>query len=170
MQSVSELPAEFNNANFAQDDHEGIEELYGVEQDGPKVQEIGRVVTREGRLLAFPNVFQHRVAPFKLEDPSKPGHRKILALFLIDPHCRVISTANVPPQQKDWWSPEIRDSARLAQMPKEIVDQVIEDVEDFPISLEEAKEFRLKLMEERRVYVEEVNEDIQSSNFNFCEH
>ena len=133
------------------------------------MQEIGRVVTREGRLLAFPNVFQHRVAPFKLEDPSKPGHRKILALFLIDPHCRVISTANVPPQQKDWWSPKIRDSERLAKLPGEIVDQIMEDV-DFPISLEEAKELRLKLMEERKVYVEGVNEQIRSSTFFFCEH
>ncbi len=156
--------------NSAQDDHEGIEELYGVKQDGPKVQEIGRVVTREGRLLAFPNVFQHRVAPFKLEDSSKPGHRKILALFLIDPHCRIISTANVPPQQKDWWDPEIRDSGRLAKLPKEIVDQVFKDVEDFPISLKEAKELRLALMEERKVYVKEVNEDIQSYRFYFCEH
>lgn len=55
-------------------------------------------------------------------------------------------------------------------MPKEIVDQVVEDVEDFPISLEEAKELRLELMEERKVYVEEVNKDIQSLTFFFCEH
>ena len=134
------------------------------------MQELGQVVTREGRLLAFPNVFQHRVGPFKLEDPSKPGHRKILALFLIDPHCRIISTANVPPQQKNWWSPEIRDSERLAGMPNEVVDQIVDDVDDFPISLEEAKELRLELMEERKVFVEDVDNEIQSSTFFFCEH
>ena len=134
------------------------------------MQELGQVFTREGRLLAFPNVFQHRVGPFKLEDPSKPGHRKILALFLIDPHCRIISTANVPPQQKNWWSPEIRDSERLAGMPNEVVDQIVDDVDDFPISLEEAKELRLELMEERKVFVEDVETDIQSSTFFFCEH
>ena len=156
--------------NIAQDDHEGVEELYGIQQDWAQVQEIGRVVTKEGRLLAFPNVFQHRVAPFKLQDPSKPGHRKILALFLVDPNCRIISTANVPPQQKDWWSPEVRASDRFAKLPNELVDKVVEDVEDFPISLEEAKKLRLQLMEERKVYVDEVNEDIQSHTFNFCEH
>lgn len=134
------------------------------------MQEIGRVVTKEGRLLAFPNVFQHRVAPFSLQDPSNPGHRKILALFLVESNCRIISTANVPPQQKDWWSPEIRDSERLAKLPKEIVDKVVEDVEDLPISLAEAKKIRLELMEERKVYVDEVNEDIQSATFFFCEH
>ena len=110
------------------------------------------------------------MAPFKLEDPSKPGHRKILALFLIDPHCRIISTANVPPQQKSWWSPEIRDSERLASIPKEVVDQIVDDVDDFPISLEEAKGLRLELMEERKVFVDEVDKDIQSSTFFFCEH
>jgi hypothetical protein len=65
-------------------------------------QHLGSVVCKEGRLLTFPNVVQHCVSPFSLEDKTKPGHRKILALFLIDPHRRIISTANVPPQQEDW--------------------------------------------------------------------
>ena len=124
------------------------------------MQEIGRVVIREGRLLAFPNVFQNRVNPFKLEDPSKSGHIKLLTLFLVDPYCRIISTSNVPPQQKDWWSPEIRDSERLARMPKEVVDQIVGEVDDFPISLEEAKELRLKLKEDRTVYMDKWNEEI----------
>lgn len=131
------------------------------------MQQIGRVLTREGRLLVFPNVFQHRVAPFELEDPSKEGHRKILALFLIDPHCRIISTANVPPQQKDWWSPEIRDSGLLARMPTEVLDQIVADVEDFPISMEEAKRLRLKLMKERELYANEVNKDVEEAPFEF---
>lgn len=105
------------------------------------------MLTREGRLLVFPNVFQHRVAPFELEDPSKEWHRKILALFLIDPHCRIISTANVSPQQKDWWSPEIRDCGRLVRTLRKVVDQIVVDVDDFSILLEEAKRPRLELME-----------------------
>ena len=55
-------------------------------------------------------------------------------------------------------------------MPKEIVDQIVDDVDDFPISLEEAKELRLELMQERKAFVKEVNQDIQSSTFFFCEH
>ena len=55
-------------------------------------------------------------------------------------------------------------------MPKEIMDQIVEEVDDFPISLEEAKELRLKLMDERKVFVKDVNEEIQSSTFFFCEH
>lgn len=42
--------------------------------------------------------------PLSLEDRSKPGHRKILALFLVDPHRRIISSANVPLHRPDWAS------------------------------------------------------------------
>ena len=55
-------------------------------------------------------------------------------------------------------------------MPTEVVDQIVDDVDGFPISLEEAKELRLELMEERKVFVDEVDKDIQSSTFFFCEH
>lgn len=72
--------------------------------NGSCTQSYGSVDTRPGRLLAFPNVFQHRVSPFQLADPTKPGHRRFVALWLVDPHLRILSTANVPPQQQDWWT------------------------------------------------------------------
>lgn len=53
------------------------------------VQEIGAVDTKEGRLVTFLDVLQHQVQPFKLVSPSKPGHRKMIALFLIDPNIKV---------------------------------------------------------------------------------
>jgi hypothetical protein len=43
------------------------------------------------------------VSSFKLADPTKPGHRRFIALWLVDPHQRIISTASVPPQRQDWW-------------------------------------------------------------------
>ena len=71
------------------------------------------------------------------------------------------------PQQKDWWGSEIRDKVRdrgrLARLPTEIVDQIVNDVDEFPISMEEAQELRLKLMEERKAYVEVTNEEIEYS-------
>lgn len=75
-----------------------------LRRDGCCVQNYGTVDTRPGRLLAFPNVLQHRVSSFKLADPTKPGHRRFIALWLVDPHIRIISTANVPPQQQEWWA------------------------------------------------------------------
>ena len=70
---------------------------------------------------------QHRVSPFKLVDPTKPGHRRFIALWLVDPNKRIISTANVPPQQQDWWfdaifgdTPQSRDAV-MAKLPAEVV-------------------------------------------------
>ncbi|KAK0717648.1 hypothetical protein B0T26DRAFT_751682 [Lasiosphaeria miniovina] len=92
--------------NVGQDRYHWMEHVYGVRHlnGSPRLQNYGSVLTREGRLLAFPNVFQHRVSGFRLADPSKPGHRRFIALWLVDPLTRIISTANVPPQQADWWS------------------------------------------------------------------
>lgn len=140
---------------------------------------------QEGRLLTFPNVsvvalpfkhrrlklqqiLQHRVAPFRLSDPAKPGYRKILALFLVDPFRPIISTANVPCQQRDTWADQIRAIEPLSSLPVELADQIInvrlpsyllgidnqwyrKFVPDFPVSLAVAKEQRLELMAERSI-------------------
>jgi hypothetical protein len=66
------------------------------------------------------------VRPFELLDPSRPGHRKILALFLVNPHCPIISTANIPCQQKNWWVDEIRNMGSLGIMPPEIVNGILQ--------------------------------------------
>lgn len=114
------------------------------------MQEVGGVDTKEGRLLTFPNILQHRVQPFKLVNPTKPGHCKILALFLVDPNIRIISTANIPCQQKEWWSEEIQaDAGAVSGLPAELKAHIFDEVKDFPIGLAEAKGLRLKLMKER---------------------
>lgn len=112
-----------------QDSYHWMECNYGTRLSvggGSCIQNYGSVNTCEGRLLAFPNVFQHRVSPFKLADPTKPGHRRFIALWLVDPHQRIISTANVPPQQQDWWFESVfgasRDSQKAAadKLPAEV--------------------------------------------------
>ncbi|KAF8521940.1 hypothetical protein BU17DRAFT_75381 [Hysterangium stoloniferum] len=138
--------------DYPQHEHDWLSVVFGCENEGPAVQYIGTVDTKEGRILTFPNILQHQVQPFKLEDPTKPGHRKILAMFLVDPNIRVISTANVPCQQRDWWAEALSEAkgCGLDPLPAELRTQVINDVEGFPISLKEAKELRLELMKERR--------------------
>lgn len=127
--------------------------------------------TVEGRLLTWPNVLQHQVQPFELADRSKPGHRKILALFLVDPNIRVISTANIPCQQRDWWSEHIqREKSAISNLPVELQDHVFGQVEDFPLSLKEAKELRLELMEERKNFVVLHDEEFKQHTFSLCEH
>lgn len=161
---------------YGQDDYEGVEQIYGIEQEGPALQEVGRVLTRECRLLAFPNILHHRVSPFRLEDPNKAGHRKLLALFLVDPHVRILSTSNIPPQQRSWLSSETVERTnsllqRTAELPNELVDKIVPHISFSTVTLDEAKEFRLKLMEERKAFVYNMNGHIENfAKFNFCEH
>jgi hypothetical protein len=124
-------------------------------------QELGSVSTIEGRCIAFPNIFQHLVSPFKLADPTKPGHRKILVFFLCDPTITDIpDTTTVPPQQLDWYRDEIRripETDPIYTLPPEVMQSVMDTVEMDLMSREEAEEHRLELMEERSAFVVENN-------------
>ncbi|RSM06593.1 hypothetical protein CDV31_009022 [Fusarium ambrosium] len=123
--------------------------LLGPMSGGACLQNYGRVETREGRLLAFPNVFHHRVTPFELADKTKPGHRRFIALWLVDPFMRVISTANVPPQQEEW-----------------LEQKGIEGT----MSAEEAKGHREKLMKERAAFRNDAEGSWEGVDYGFCEH
>ncbi|KAF4630381.1 hypothetical protein G7Y89_g7765 [Cudoniella acicularis] len=164
-----------DDLGYPQGVHGWLEEVYGCENYGPGVQKIGTITCSENRLLTFPNVLQHQVQPFSLVDRSKHGHRKILALFLVDPGIRVISTANVPPQQKEWWAEEVDRQTggtkkAIGGLSKELRDMIFEEAGDFPIAMEEAKELRLELMEERKHYSTRLEEAFEENTFSLCEH
>jgi hypothetical protein len=112
------------------------------------------------------------VSPFSLADPSKPGHRKILALFLIDPKMRIISSANVPPQQEEWsrGRRDLVDGLLGERLPVELQEMVRKDLPKSVMSLEEAKEYRLELMEERKWKAQEQNVAFTGGEFSLCEH
>ncbi|KAH6912119.1 hypothetical protein BKA70DRAFT_826214 [Coprinopsis sp. MPI-PUGE-AT-0042] len=159
---------------YEQNVHDFLWDVYGCSNDDGSVQEVGSVETREGRLLTFPNILQHQVQPFELEDPTKPGHRKILALFLVDPNVRVLSTAHVPPQQLDWWRKSLNEGNEtnlLNDLPAELQDHVYSEVDEFPISLEEAKSLREELMHERKDFALQHSKAFEASlTFSLCEH
>ncbi|KAF8061697.1 hypothetical protein FPV67DRAFT_292644 [Lyophyllum atratum] len=147
---------------------EWLMKVFGCDFDDSGIQEVGTVDTLEGRLLVWPNILQHRANPFQLADLTKPGHQKILALYLVDPNIRVISTANVPCQRRDWWSNLIRqgDSA-ITTLPIEIQDLIFREAEEFPIGLEEAKDLRIRLLEERTSFEGRHDEAFNHGEF-FC--
>lgn len=147
-------------------------ELVRNQDDSAITQDLGSVDCREGRLLTFPNTLQHRVSPFSLADRSKPGHRKILALFLIDPHQRIISSANVPPQRDDWGQHKREFVAELLLrwLPRELGDMISRETIPSPITLEEAKGYRLELMDERSARSQEHNQTFETGQFSLCEH
>jgi hypothetical protein len=122
----------------------------------------------------------HRVEPFRLSDPTKSGHRKIVALFLVDPNIKIISTAYVPCQQQEWWWEAIMakpntstkggsKSSTIGNLPVELLDQISEKV-DFPLNVKEAKDLRSELMAERKVFRLKRQESAASWTFSLCEH
>ncbi|KAF8214272.1 hypothetical protein K438DRAFT_1956357 [Mycena galopus ATCC 62051] len=145
------------------EDHNCVYTLYGFPANGYCVQELGEM-------------YQHRVSPFKLSDSSKPGHRKILAIFLVDPTIKGIpSTTVVPPQQAEWASDALQEShkcggSRASRLPQEVVDLVKEQLPTTFMTLEEAKEYRLALMKERTVFVKEYSDTACGVQMNMCEH
>lgn len=156
------INAETMTMKTTQHEYNSLERYYGIEQEGPCLQELGKVLTREGRMLAFPNVLQHCVHKFRLKDETKPGHRKILVMFLVDPHVRVLSTANVPPQQRDWWQEEVQQVKPFSDLPQEIFDKIIESVDGFPLSYDAQCEARQKLMDERGALNGNINEGFEN--------
>ncbi|MFC8294056.1 DUF4246 domain-containing protein [Streptomyces sp. NPDC057242] len=136
--------AALDDPHYEQNDDNGLREVYGLEDEDALNQVLGSVATPAGRCLAFPNVLQHRVAPFRLADPTRPGHRKILAFFLVDPSERIVSTSDVPPQQP-WADTSTMTRAR-------------------------AEEYREELMKERKFFVDEHNEQLYERAFSLCEH
>ncbi|RMJ09339.1 hypothetical protein CDV36_011035 [Fusarium kuroshium] len=125
-----------------------IERVFAMKIRETKLQEIGSVLTREGRAIFYPNVYQNRLGPFELVDKTRPGHCKMLALFLVDPANPIISTANIPPQRQDWWSEKFEDLSLVRTLPPELWHQINENV-DFPISKEIAKKNREEMTSER---------------------
>ncbi|KAF8198398.1 hypothetical protein K438DRAFT_2016443 [Mycena galopus ATCC 62051] len=158
-----------------QDDDECMDLLYGMERECLLVQDIGAVVTKAGRALCWPNLFQHCVSPFKLADPSRPGHRKILAFFLVDPtEDRIVSATDVPPQQEDWAATAFEEACEastsvLGDFPQELRDAVKDHFPETVMTLKEAEAYRLALMKERTASVA-AYETRYVGTFNMCEH
>ncbi|KAL6230446.1 hypothetical protein BDW75DRAFT_244797 [Aspergillus navahoensis] len=150
----------------------GFEPDVGYSDYEQATQELGGVSCRVGRLLTFPNTLQHRVSPFSLADRSKPGHRKILALFLIDPTRRIISTANVSPQREDWWNEwaAVTHNVLARRLPIELQAMVRKNLDFTPMAMDEAKAYRLELMDERSLKSESENERFTRGGFSLCEH
>ncbi|WP_278262082.1 DUF4246 domain-containing protein [Nocardia sp. AG03] len=136
--------AAVDDPRYEQNDSSGMRDVYGLADEDQLNQYLGAVETSPGRCLAFPNVLQHRVAPFQLADPTRPGHRKILAFFLIDPSVTITSTADIPPQQPG--SPTST------------------------MTRAEAERYREELMKERTYFVDEHNEELYEREFSLCEH
>lgn len=102
-----------------------------------------------------------------MEDSTRNGHRKILVFFLVDPSVKILSTVRVPPQQKSWFQMEVDKES--TSLPVEITHKIL-DILEWPMTLEEAKKHRDELMEERKYFVSQSNEQHFERLFYLCEH
>lgn len=108
------------------------------------VHTFGSVLMIEGRLLSWPNTLRSKQEPFTLANPHQPGNLTVIKLRLVDPHYRICSTRNVPPQQHDWWATEARHASDLdARLPPELVHLVMEQTNWWPMSTAEARRLRV---------------------------
>ncbi|KAF7354698.1 hypothetical protein MSAN_01383500 [Mycena sanguinolenta] len=158
-----------------QDDEMCMDILYGLKRDTHCCQDLGSIATPAGRALAWPNVYQHCVAPFRLLDPSKSGHRKILAIFLVDPSIEPIPSAtNIPPQQADWILDTMQEAqgdpnSLFSRLPLELLCSICDRLPGTFMTRQEAEGYRLELMDERTSVGKERAKEL-SYTFNMCEH
>ncbi|KAI0824348.1 hypothetical protein BC628DRAFT_1420093 [Trametes gibbosa] len=155
---------------YQQSDSKGYYTAYGFSGGDALNQELGHVLAEEDKCIAFPNIYQHRVDGFELADPTKPGVRKILCFFLVDPLTRILSTSDVPPQQENWSMDEMQRVPAMLDLPVELFDMVAEYAKVGTISRKEAEEHREKLMAERANFVLQHNEEVYEIEFSMCEH
>jgi hypothetical protein len=156
---------------YEQNDFSGVEAVYGFPQEGKATQELGSVETPEGRLLVFPNVLQHRLGPFELADPTRPGWRRILALFLIHPEAQVYTSATVPPQRRDWYVTAFRlVGPPWAKMPPVLVEIVLDYLVHSSLTSAEALRHMKKLSHERKFYTRGESRENFERPYSLCEH
>eukprot|EP00040_Diaphanoeca_grandis_P034343 m.212678 g.212678 ORF g.212678 m.212678 type:complete len:611 (-) comp33132_c3_seq3:332-2164(-) len=182
MQNVTESELSFRASideefyEYEQCDFEGVERTYGFVERPEGFQEyhttqiLGSIVAEEGRTVVFSNDLQHCVQPFQLEDKTKPGVRKIMAIFLVDPNRDIISAKDVAPQQRSWVRQALMATPAIGVFPPEIIDRILDFVPGL-MSMEEAKQHRKKLMEARAGHemASTIGEGFHLA-YSLCEH
>ncbi|KAH7171247.1 hypothetical protein EDB81DRAFT_678188 [Dactylonectria macrodidyma] len=152
--------------SYKKHDPYALSATYAIVEGAMKLQHIGSVQTAPNRILFFPNVYQHQTSSFELVDKTRSGHCKVLVLYLVDPAVPIVSTANVPPQQRDWWTERTSPVGGETKLPPELIEMVMSNV-DFPIDEVEAKKMRWELMRERGVREWVVDNELTTDRWDF---
>ncbi|KAL8708784.1 MAG: hypothetical protein Q9225_007548 [Loekoesia sp. 1 TL-2023] len=132
-----------------------LPEIYGAKHGEPTIQMLGDIVLQENRVVVWPNVFQTRLNQFELEDKGRKGNLKILTLHLVDPNRRIMGSAMVPCQRRDWWADAVRKSCPvLYRLPTELFQHIIKLVveKSYPISTEEDERVKEDFRKERDTF------------------
>lgn len=167
MENIKDSKLAFRNGHedpeYEQGDELYCEYYFGLKDEDKMSHFVGSVDAKKDRVVIFPNYFQHHVDSFELEDSLKPGFRKVLCFFVIDPYNdNVKSTKVVPPQQIEWAESEDIMNKYFPNISSKDIN---------PISWEEAIKFRDELMKERSLSQDVDDFDNPyTRGFSLCEH
>ncbi|KAF5384857.1 hypothetical protein D9615_001043 [Tricholomella constricta] len=146
---------------FAAGDTGATARTWGLRDGDACHQYIGARTLVPALGLVFPNLYQHRLTPFALSDPSRPGRLVAVRFWLVDPEIRpVVSTAVVAPQQEAW----VRDALGRAlgeKLPVELVEQVMGEVEGL-MGVTEAEEYARAFRAVREMF------RVANDQYHFC--
>ncbi|KAK6091534.1 hypothetical protein MT418_8542 [Batrachochytrium dendrobatidis] len=138
------------------------EDVYGIiDLESPRNQYIGSLELPNGRCVVYPNRYQHKEQSFELADPTQPGHCKILTFFVVNPVCRIVSTAHVAPQQPQWY----KSSLDKAHIPPELWNDITQYIQGVQ-SPAKAKHYRDELTSDRTRIITAYNKDIYEQAYN----
>jgi hypothetical protein len=87
----------------------------------------------------------------------------------VDPNLKIPSTANIPPQQRQWWAHMVEGTGVLRKLPPELKEFIYNDL-DSSLTEEQAKQVRGDLMEERKAQLVASVENWENERYSFCEH
>jgi hypothetical protein len=134
-------------SNFS--DYREFCSLFGINEGGKMNQLLGSVQLFEDRCIAFPYYYEHRISEFELVDKTKKGHLKLLEFHLVNHSSPIISTASVPPQQKNWVG-DIYKIILQDIFPTDIIENIFSYL-SCTMHIHEANDFKINLTDERRV-------------------
>lgn len=124
-----------------------LQQVFGLQNGEPAIQHSGTIHCKLGRTVMLPSTVQQRLTRVELKDKSKAGYMRALVFYLIDPNIRIISTANIPPQRLDWTLDTETNGDLKSAMAKLALDNK-DKRGPMPMSLDEALETRVKVLEE----------------------
>ncbi|GIC88817.1 DUF4246 domain-containing protein [Aspergillus udagawae] len=133
------------------------------------LQDLGSIATtNNGRLLAWPNTLRYKAEPFSLLDSSRPGHLRYITIHLVDPHYRICSTRNVPPQQHDWWlkAREMSNNLHGAPLP-DVMDTLGLQMEVLPMTVQESLEVQKETDLERETAMGKLRSRVATGDYMF---
>jgi hypothetical protein len=129
---------------------------------------VSIATTTNGRLLAWPNTLRYKAEPFSLADSSRPGHLRYITIHLVDPHYRICSTRNVPPQQHDWMRKAARELPNLTtELHPKTLDTLLQQTEGFRMTVQEALEVRKWTDSEREKAMEKLRSRSGTGDYMF---